>query len=75
MRRLLAIMAGVLEMDGEQLVEEFARFCHVAFAEGVSRDVKAQNVERELKRVVSDYSVDRGGEERMLLSGNSRCKV
>jgi hypothetical protein len=73
--RLLAIMGGILEMDGEQLVEEFARVCRTAFAKDIPSDRKAHLLEDQVKRIVKDYSMDSGGEGRMMVSDDGRCRV
>jgi hypothetical protein len=71
---LLAIMAGVLNMDGEQLVEEFARFCRIVFAPGLTQQARAHKMKDELRGVVRRYSKAHDPEQRMMSEDNS-CKV
>ncbi|KAH8813605.1 hypothetical protein DL96DRAFT_1759141 [Flagelloscypha sp. PMI_526] len=72
---LLAIMGGVLEMDGEQLVNEFVRFCETIFAPGVSVEDRPNKVEEEVKRMVRECSVEQSEDRMMLCEDDSRCKV
>jgi hypothetical protein len=73
--RLLAIMGGVLNMDGEQLVKEFAQICRIAFAKDKTSGIRKQELQDEIRRIVREYSSGSGGEERMMLSGDNACKV
>ncbi|KAH8832111.1 acyl transferase/acyl hydrolase/lysophospholipase [Flagelloscypha sp. PMI_526] len=72
---LLAIMAGVLEMTVEELVSEFLSLCEFIFSGTFAIGGRTERLKASVKRIIRQYSRDRGGEERTMLSGNDACKV
>ncbi|KAH8834493.1 hypothetical protein DL96DRAFT_495528 [Flagelloscypha sp. PMI_526] len=70
---LLAIMCGVFNMTGNQLVEEFVGLCKVLFSQDLDIEQRTTKLEQETRRLISTYIS--GGEERKIISQNNACKT
>ncbi|KAH8814667.1 acyl transferase/acyl hydrolase/lysophospholipase [Flagelloscypha sp. PMI_526] len=72
---LLAIMAGILGMNGKELVDEFTALCLAVFSGDASLSERTARLELEIKRMVKKYSPGDQGEDRRMISDASPCKV
>ncbi|KAH8832113.1 hypothetical protein DL96DRAFT_1779924 [Flagelloscypha sp. PMI_526] len=72
---LLAIMAGILEMNIDELVFEFSALCVFIFSGTPTMRERTERLKASVKGIVGKYLRDRGGEERTMLSGHNLCKV
>ncbi|KAH8813708.1 hypothetical protein DL96DRAFT_1757614 [Flagelloscypha sp. PMI_526] len=70
---LLAIMCGILDMTGDQLVEEFVGLCKAVFSEQLDIAQRTSQLEKEMKRIVAKFS--EGREERKMLGEEGTCKT
>ncbi|KAH8806707.1 hypothetical protein DL96DRAFT_1764564 [Flagelloscypha sp. PMI_526] len=70
---ILAIMCGILKMTGYQLVLEFVKLCKAVFSEGLDTTQRTTVLEREMKRMIGNYSTE--GEERTMFSKDDPCKT
>ncbi|KAH8833176.1 P-loop containing nucleoside triphosphate hydrolase protein, partial [Flagelloscypha sp. PMI_526] len=72
---LLAIMAGILEMTGKELVDEFTTLCLAVFSGEASMETRTKRLELGIKRMVKMHSPPEQGEDRKMISNTSSCKV
>ncbi|KAH8834410.1 hypothetical protein DL96DRAFT_1810687 [Flagelloscypha sp. PMI_526] len=70
---ILAIMCGILEMTGDQLVHEFVNLCKAVFADGLDTIQRTTVLEQEMKTMIGKYST--GGEERRMFCKDDTCKT
>ncbi|KAH8792394.1 hypothetical protein DL96DRAFT_1515757 [Flagelloscypha sp. PMI_526] len=70
---LLAIMCGILEMTGDQLVEEFVVLCKAVLSQGLDTAQRTAVLENEVKRLIRSYSAE--GEDRKMFNEDDTCKT
>ncbi|KAH8836133.1 hypothetical protein DL96DRAFT_1520856 [Flagelloscypha sp. PMI_526] len=70
---LLAIMCGILEMTGDQLVEEFITLCKAVFSPDLDSAQRTVVLKFEVKRLIRSYST--GGEDMKMLDEDNTCKI
>jgi hypothetical protein len=66
-------MCGILEMTGDQLVEEFITLCKAVFSPDLDLAQRTVVLKFEVKRLIRSYST--GGEDMKMLDEDNTCKM
>ncbi|KAH8797076.1 acyl transferase/acyl hydrolase/lysophospholipase, partial [Flagelloscypha sp. PMI_526] len=72
---LLAIMAGILEMTADELVDELFALCIYVFSDTSTLSERTDRLKASVKGIIGKYLKGRGGEARSMLSEHNSCKV
>ncbi|KAH8795890.1 hypothetical protein DL96DRAFT_1722748 [Flagelloscypha sp. PMI_526] len=70
---ILAIMCGILEMTGDEPVQEFVSLSKAVFSDGLDEAQRSLVLKNEIKRLIRTYTT--GGEERRIIGEDGKCKT